>query len=365
MKKYIHNHRILYLLLVVCLTSIFIASCHKKDSELVVNGPAPTPKLPSQLFQYQSMNNSLATLGRVLFYDRNLSLNNAISCGSCHIQQYAFADNHQFSRGLNNGYTSRNASAILSSFNHNKFWDGRAGNFDTAVFMPVTNHLEMDVFNLNMLPEKLSYLSYYPDLFNSAFGTPEITVNGIRKALASFVGNLYSTNSKYDRGNLTAIEQEGENVFHGNGRCYNCHSGPNFNGYQTAYENIGLDYTYPDKGRGNISHNSTDDGKFAVPTLRNIALSAPYMHDGRYKTLREVIDHYSDGIQDSKNLSWVFRDFSDAGNMMVSTIDSSNFYILPVSLPNLTENEKTALEAFLKTLTDVSFVADPKFSNPF
>ena len=396
MKVYIKNYFIFSLLLVVFSTIIFITSCHKKDNELVVNGPMLVPKLPANTYQYNggfspldSNINNLATLGRVLFYDRNLSLNNAISCGSCHNQQHAFADNHQFSIGLNNGYTSRNASAIFSSPNHNKFWDGRAGDYDTAVFMPVMNHLEMDIFNLNLLPGKLSQLSYYPNLFESAYGTSEINVSRIRSALASFVESFQSRNNKFDKGiqNFTAIELQGQNIFQGKGRCYSCHSGIDFNGYSTNYQNIGLEVNYLDKGRGKFTQNVNDDGKFMVPTLRNIELSAPYMHDGRYKTLREVIDHYSEGIQDSKNLSYAFRDLSglpgsttvplnnppntfvpDNSNPLPNNptpIVIDNLYNFPVSQLNLTEDEKKALEAFLKTFTDVSFIADPKFSNPF
>jgi cytochrome c peroxidase len=203
------------------------------------------------------------------------------------------------------------------------------------------------------------------------------------------VGSISSWNSKFDHGNenFTAMELQGRNIFQGKGRCYNCHNGSDLNGYSTDYENIGLEVNYADKGRGKITQNANDDGKFIVPSLRNIELSAPYMHDGRFKTLREVIDHYSEGIQDSKNLSYTFRDLSGLPNSTIvrpnnppntfvpdnlnslpnnqNPIVSDNLNSFPVSKLNLTEDEKKALEAFLKTLTDVSFIADPKFSNPF
>ncbi|MBI3502449.1 MAG: c-type cytochrome [Bacteroidetes bacterium] len=349
---------------ILCLF-IFFTSCFK-EKELKVNGSPAQPKLPAQPYQYFNGDNDLATLGRVLFYDRNLSLNNSISCGSCHKQAFAFADNHQFSKGLDNGLTGRNASTVLSSPEHNKFWDGRAANFDTAVFMPVMNKLEMHVFDLTILPPKLSMVSYYPDLFTKAYGTSEINVYRIRHALAAFAANLYSNNSKWDlqwQGiPLSPLEQQGLTVFEGKGRCYSCHNGGDFNGYVSDYENIGLEVIYADKGRARITGNSTDDGKFAVPTLRNIELTAPYMHDGRYNTLREVIDHYDNAIQDSKNLSWVFRDFPSVDT---ASVVPPNFSSFPVVKLNLTEDEKKALEAFLKTLTDVSFATDPKFSNPF
>lgn len=352
MKKFFSNkiNFLASLCFILCLTIILIDSCKKKEDTMIVNGNPAEPKLPPQPYNYPSSDDDIATLGRVLFYDKNISLNSSIACGSCHKQQYAFADNHQFSRGLYNGYTSRNSSAILSSF-HSKFWDGRAEDFDEAVFMPVMNHVEMDIFNLNILSSKLSRLSYYPDLFKAAYGDTEITVEKIRTALSEFLDNFSSFNSKYDTKPLNAIERQGFNIFTGKGRCYGCHNGFNFNGYDDSYENIGLEVNYADRGRGKITNDANDDGKFLVPTLRNIALTAPYMHDGRFKTLREVIDHYNEGIQDSKNLSWVLRDFSG--------------FSFPIVKLGLTENEKVALEKFLETLTDVNFISDPKYSNPF
>src|ERR1700756_3901983 len=141
---------------------VFTVAC-KKETTDSIKANAPQPDL-SQLQYTYNFNSNTAALGRVLFYDKNLSLNNTISCGSCHKQEFAFADNKSFSVGLNNQSTARNALTIINT-GHNKFWDGRAGNFDTAVFMPVQNHLEMGIFNLNILPARLSELSYYPNLF--------------------------------------------------------------------------------------------------------------------------------------------------------------------------------------------------------
>ena len=386
MEKVLNHRKIVALMsITICLVIVLFSACMKKDNELVVNGPSATPNLPAQSYNYANGDNNMATLGRVLFYDKNLSLNNAISCGSCHIQAHAFADNHQFSRGLNNVYSGRNASSIISTPNHSHFWDGRAADFDTAVFMPVSNHAEMDMFNLNILPQKLAGLSYYPTLFNNAFGTSVITVSNIRTALAAFVRNLYSFNSKFDNNRdslggisngLNAFELNGWQIFNGKGRCINCHNGNNLNGgdqsiyfnQQSTFENIGLEVNYTDNGRGKITSNTADNGKFNIPTLRNIALTAPYMHDGRYATLREVIDHYSEGIQDNPNLSFHFRDFP--GNSTISNgfnfiTPPSNFASYPVVRLNLTEQEKKDLEAFLNALTDVNFIADPKYSNPF
>jgi cytochrome c peroxidase len=356
----------------ICFLIVLFSGCLKKDDPLasVIMGTSPTPKLPANTYSYEFGENAKATLGRVLFYDKNLSLNNAISCGSCHIQSRGFADKTQFSQGLNNGYTARNTSSLVSSNFHSHFWDGRADNYEIAVFMPVMNHVEMNMFNLNILPEKLSHLPYYSALFQSAFGSPEITVDGIRQSIAWFVSSLTSHNSKYDRGNLNAFEQNGQQIFHGKAKCYSCHNGQDLNGYGSDYEDIGLEVNYADKGRGKITNNTQDDGKFNVPTLRNIGLTAPYMHDGRYKTLRDVIDHYSDGIQDSPNLSWVFRNipsgFFDSGGASSQFVDvQGSFPAFPVLSINLTETEKRDLEAFLNTLTDEQFVTDPRYSNPF
>ena len=372
MKKYFRKQRTVATLMgvIICLFIVLFSGCLKKDNEtsMVVTGNASQPRLPVIPYSYFNGDNDMATLGRVLFYDRNVSLNNAISCGSCHIQSHGFADKTQFSQGLNNGYTARNTLSLVSTPNHNHFWDGRAGDYDTAVFMPVMNHVEMDMFNLNILPDKLSKLPYYSALFQSAFGTSEINVYRIRQALSSFVSNLNSFNNKFDQNNLNDFEKLGWQIFTGKGRCYNCHNGQNLNGYSTDYENIGLDVNYTDFGRGKITHNSNDNGKFNVPSLRNVAVSGPYMHDGRYKTLREVIDHYSEGIQNSTNLSWVFRDLPNStldslGSFPVSS--SSCLSSFPVVKLSLTETEKKNLEAFLNSLTDESFITDPKFSNPF
>ncbi|MBI3509568.1 MAG: hypothetical protein HY064_02820 [Bacteroidetes bacterium] len=372
-KNILRNSALVICAALIPLIVIVPASCKKEKDPLEINASPGTPQLPAQFYSYPSGQNALATLGRVLFYDRNLSLNNTTSCGSCHQQRYAFADNHPFSRGLFNGYTARNSSAIgpgsSNSFSpHNRFWDGRAANADTAVFMPVMNNVEMHVFDLNLLPPRLSQLSYYAQLFQDAYGSPEITVYGIRHALGCFVDNLYSFNSKFDLNQMDALAEAGEQIFDGKARCYSCHNGDNFNGYQSDYENIGLDANYSDIGRGRITHDAHDNGKFLVPSLRNVEYSAPYMHDGRYNTLREVIDHYDHGIMDSKNLSPVLRVIPDESidslniNMNNNSFDWSVF---PVVQMGLTELEKQQLEAFLRSLSDPSFITDPKFSDPF
>jgi len=375
MKQFLKTRTQLFTFAAIAFLSgaMIITACQKEKDPLVVGGPQSAPNLPQQPYNYTFGDDHLATLGRVLFYDKALSLNNTISCGSCHKQQHAFADNRRFSRGLFNGFTSRNSSMIFSgnatfmSGERHKFWDGRAGSTDSAVFMPVMNELEMHTFDLNLLPGKLSGIDYYPQLFENAFGSPEITVAGIRTALSSFVDNLVTMRSKFDLDQMSALEHEGRELFEGKANCYGCHNGPDFNGYETHYQSIGLEVNYADQGRGYITNQEGDMGRFMVPTLRNIEHSAPYMHDGRFNTLRDVIDHYDHGVQDHRNLGWALRDIPEIffDTTTAETESEVNLQAFPVKRLNLSEHEKQALEAFLKALSDPEFLTDPRYSDPF
>lgn len=300
-------------------------------------------------------NDHSATLGRVLFYDKKMSINNSVSCGSCHKQNLAFADGAKFSTGFANKKTTRNSMAILNPVENIKmFWDSRAANPYELSLMPVFNHLEMGIESDDMLVEKISGAEYYPQLFENAFGSNEITKDKIALAITSFLNSMYSLNSKYDKevqqnfSGYTAIEKIGMDLFFSSKTlCSSCHRGSNFNLPQYYSQsttplgtaNIGLDTKYSDQGANN--------GHFKIPSLRNVALTSPYMHDGRYQTLEEVIEHYNSGVKNNPNLSSTLR------------VNGQ-----PVRL-NLTTNEKIALVAFLETLTDESLTTDPKFSNPF
>lgn len=352
--------RILFVFIYIGL--FWLYSCQKEVMENI--GTEGGPSLPGTTYDYpESMFDEQTTLGRVLFYDRHLSLNNTISCGSCHKQTFGFADNTPFSRGLFNGMTGRNSSAIHSSRNRAFFWDGRAGTMDTAVFMPVMNNLEMHTFDLNLLPSKLSKLSYYPDLFNAAYGNSEITVAKIRQALTEFCLNLTANNTPFDNwGPFTAMEQAGMDIFLGKGKCYQCHNGNDLGGYFTNFQNIGLNVEYADQGRGYITGQDKDMGTFKVPPLKNIAQSGPYMHDGRFQTLREVIDHYDHGIQNHRNLSWLLRDINIDTISIHPHFPFANY---PVARLNLTEFEKQALETFLRMLTDHELLTSPMYADPF
>lgn len=383
---------------IICLVAATILagqSCKKdidSDSERLSE-----PQLPQTVYNYQPSNipsdmsdlpfrispsqNHLtsngATLGRVLFYDRALSQNNSISCGSCHKQQFGFADNKASSTGFELKKTKRNSMAIANvALQEAYFWDLRVQSLEKQVLMPVSNHIEMGMEDSTMLPEKLARISYYPDLFTKAFGSSEITTDRISKALSQFLRSMVSVNSKWDLArtsnfnNYTEQEKLGKKLFDESG-CKSCHSNHDLRPSWNASANIGLDLVYADSGIAALPglNNSFMVGSFQIPSLRNIALTAPYMHDGRFSNLGEVIDHYSHGIQPNKYLDWHFIENSNGpffgeGDGIVFEPGMVNDEIIPKQF-NFSKTEKDALIAFLKTLTDETLVNDPKFSDPF
>lgn len=310
--------------------------------------------------------NEGASLGRVLFYDKKLSLNNTVSCGTCHHQDKGFADGKQFSTGFEGRVTTRNSMSIANPITQNNlFWDSRSKTIHDLSLQPVQNHIEMGMENLDRLVEKLENTEYYKPLFAAAYGNSEVTPEKISIALSQFVGSITTNRSKLDIGmqegfsNFTELEIMGRELFHSDrAKCSSCHGGNNFSALDGPSDpyggggggsasndlrgaaNIGLDLVYADNGFG--------EGKFKIPGLRNVELTAPYMHDGRFNTLEEVINHYSDGIKPHKALDVKFTD--GKGN------------VKPLHLNSI---EKKALVAFLKTLTDKEMAANPKWSNPF
>lgn len=305
-----------------------------------------------------------ATLGRALFYDKRLSMNQTISCSSCHQQEHGFSDPKKFSVGFEGGLTGRNSMGLSNARYYQRehfFWDERAATLEDQVLQPIQNAVEMGM-TLPLLRERLSVEPYYTNLFTQAFGTSEITDRRISRALAQFVRSILSTKSKYDAGvpvrfaNFTAQENLGRQIFLGQvGRatCVACHGtdnfvpGPNIN-------NNGLENPYVDKGLGGVTGLARDEGLFKVPSLRNIELTAPYMHDGRFATLEEVVEFYNSGVVNHPNLSPPLRVPTPPG--------------MPPGPPlrlNLTATEKAALVAFLKTLTDPTLASDAKYSDPF
>ena len=396
--------------------SIVFISCRKNKQATVITSQQGEPNLPTTPYEYlqkHGVDNQIATLGRVLFYDKTMSLNNAVACGSCHKQEFAFADNVRFNKGANGVDLKRNSPSIqgIKGFFHQSmfnsgissfvmtdgvpsvnnqapvllFWDGRQRSLMDMVLNPVLNHNEMNLPDFTTLVNRLTASSYYPSLFKNAFGDAGITKERIALALEGFVCCLntdnsnpvitdqmnpnFSNNNTGNMGNpnnmgdpnsintstviLTDLQQQGKDLFHNTYNCATCHDPSNSGSYGTVSTpaqmfNIGLDEVYSDQGLGAITGRAGDKGMFKIPTLKNISLTAPYMHDGRYANLSEVLDHYSHGIAANANLSPQFRNFDGTPKKL-----------------NIAPAEKVALIAFLGTLTDNDFLNNPMYSDPF
>nr|WP_295928895.1 cytochrome c peroxidase [uncultured Dyadobacter sp.] len=300
-------------------------------------------------------------LGRMLFYEKQLSANNKLSCESCHEQKLAFTDGRPASLGVDGRFTPRSSMSLANLlWVRNFFWDGRSQSLEEQAAFPLTDPHEMGQ-SLTESARKLSNTAPYPALFQTVFGNPGITGQNILKALAQFERTLISADSPYDRylaGKYqpTAAEMRGLFLFENapdakkglrGANCGHCHGGPKT--FKELFHNNGLDSIFTDAGREKVTGQSMDKGRFRVPTLRNIMLTAPYMHDGRFQTIREVLDHYSDHVQQSETLSSFLQDISNEANGQ--------------SLA-LRDTEKTDIIAFLGMLTDSAFVTNPAFSNP-
>ncbi|MGB3543741.1 cytochrome-c peroxidase [Rubrivirga sp.] len=294
-----------------------------------------------------------ATLGRVLFYDVRLSQNHTVSCSSCHHQDRGFADPERLSAGFEGERTPRNSMALaFPRYDRNRqfFWDERAQTLEELALEPIQDLVEMGL-TLDELTTRLETTAFYPGLFDDAFGTPEVTSDRVARALSQFLRSITAYNSRYDAARLaepdvfgqplaglTDQENKGLELFFGPGRCEQCHVGDLFMGKQPTGN--GLDSTIVDAGAGN--------GRFKIVSLRNVALTAPYMHDGRFETLEDVVEHYSTGIKPGPGLDRRLR----AG------------YGRPLRL-NFSAEERAALVAFLHTLTDTTMATDPRWSDPF
>jgi cytochrome c peroxidase len=299
-----------------------------------------------------------ATLGRVLFYDKRLSTNQTVSCASCHQQEHGFSDPRPFSVGFNGGLTGRNSMGLSNARWYQRrsfFWDERAATLEEQVLQPIQNAVEMGM-TLEALTNRLAAEPFYAELFTAAFGTSEVTTNRISRALAQFVRSIVSTQSRYDAGipvgfaNFTPQENLGRQIFFGqvgNATCLACHGTDNFVP-GPAINNNGLEFPFADRGLGGVTGLPQDDGKFKVPSLRNIERTAPYMHDGRFATLEEVVEFYNSGVVDNPNLSPPLRVPGGAVRRL-----------------NLTATQKAALVAFLRTLTDTSLLTAERYADPF
>jgi cytochrome c peroxidase len=374
-------------LILALLVMLFVIGCDPFENAVSNQIKLELPQTPFE-YQVTGVTDHVPTVGRVMFYDPRLSINNSISCGSCHKQSLAFSDHTALSRGFENRITQRNSMPIqniisqifirsdTSTFfvSHNQpggylpgveiqqvgnpqfstlptalFWDGREHDLKSMVMQPITNHIEMGIHNLDELAAKLSSLPEYPVLFENAFGKGvQITKDHIAISLSAFLLSIRSRDSKLDNSldvasgvRLSAIEEQGRDLFFNTFKCNGCHE-------KSGFSDIGLELSPSDPGLSNVTGLSTDRGKFKVPSLRNVQLTAPYMHDGRFRTLEEVLDHYSGGVKNSPNLD--------------SRLKQNNGQAIRM---NISKEEKQAIIAFLNTLTDYKMISDPKWSNPF
>jgi len=288
-------------------------------------------------------------LGRLLFYDPILSGDSSQACASCHLQQNAFGDTRRFSSGIHGTKGSRHAPTIVNpAWVAHMFWDGRADGLEGQAREPVPNPIEMDLPWPDAI-DRLTRHAEYPDLFCAAFGDRKITQDRVVKAIAQFEKTFISANSKYDKvrrgeATFTAIEQKGYDIFRTErGDCFHCHD--ELFMATSTFHNTGLDSIVTDNGRGDITGNPADNGKFKSATLRNIEVSAPYMHDGRFFSLQEVLDHYNFGFHDGPDVDPLIR--------------------ARLTRPPLRQGEIDTLIIFLDTLTDPDFLTNPELSNPF
>lgn len=296
-------------------------------------------------------------LGRHLFYDKRLSGDNSQSCASCHFQESNFSDPKQFSSGIDGSIGDRNAMVIMNlAWQDFFFWDGRSTSLEDQALQPVENPIEMKT----TWPEVLAKLRadpVYVDMFYKAFGPNSITKENAAKAIAQFERTMISANSKFDmrqRGEytFTTLEEDGYQIFNSEiGDCFHCHGDANtgnlFGSYgDLQFSNNGIDSVLkPNTGLEVVTGNSLDRAKFKIPSLRNVEYSFPYMHDGRFNTLQEVIEHYNQG------------------GYITPTIDP-NMKKAGVG-HNWTSYQKSALLAFLLTLSDDSFLTDTTFADPW
>ena len=293
-------------------------------------------------------------LGKQLFFDTTLSVNNTKSCASCHAPQNAFTDNTPTSDGVNGIFGMRNSMPLFNlawNYNERFTWDGKELSLERQALEPVENPIELHS-NWDNVVLRLQNDAVYPQLFNQAFKTTIITKELVAKAIAQFERTLISANSKFDRyalgqETLTPQELNGLDLFlrEDKGDCFHCHGNPN-NPLWTDnnFHNNGLDATFSDLGLGGVTGDPNDNGKFRTPSLRNLAFTAPYMHDGRFENLDEVIEHYSEGLQNSPTIDPLMKKVEEGG-------------------VQLTTQEKNNLKAFLLTLSDTSFINNLEFQN--
>jgi cytochrome c peroxidase len=312
------------------------------NEEIRFSVPKGWPE-PVYKFENNALSKAGFELGRKIFFDTRLSRDNSISCGSCHQPFAAFSQfDHDLSHGVDNKLGIRNSPALFNlNWHSSYFWDGGVVHIENQPLNPIQNPVEMDETLENIIA-KLKADKNYSTAFKATFGDETINSQRIFKALAQFMGMLVSSNSKYDHfvrgeegGQMTSAELNGLSIYRA--KCAACHKEPLFSDF--SYRNNGLlPSTLNDSGRARITLEANDLYKFKVPSLRNLKYSAPYMHDGRFRTLPEVLNHYTSGIHPSPTLDPLLQNGIQ-----------------------LTDQEKSDLLTFLNTLNDESFVKDVRF----
>lgn len=348
-------------------TLLFWLFCCTLISASVIDSHDPTPHVFPEMYFFPEMPQSGENpvtqegveLGRYLFYDPILSSDYSVSCATCHEQSFAFADNDQFSFGIDGQLTARNSMPLFNlAWNEAFFWDGRAKTIEEQVFFPVRDHKEMNL-SWTEAEKRIRKSRFYRKKFKEAFGSSTIDSVLIAKAIAQFERSLISSNSKYDqalRGEAYLSKDEYDGFVLMNDQsmanCLHCHP-TDANALATTgkFSNNGLQNAtspsdYSDKGRFDHTRQDKDVGLFKIPSLRNVAVTAPYMHDGRFKTLEEVLDFYSEGVNKSYNVD-------------------PKMTTAHVGGVQLTAEEKRKIICFLNALTDSTFLTNPQYANPW
>lgn len=352
----------------VLITATWLGGCKKDDPEPCAD--AGLPEINANATPYDlnippffpplpvPENNPLTeegvALGRHLFWEKKLSGDNSMSCGTCHIPEFAFAEETAFATGITGDVGNRNTMPLINiGYATSFFWDGRSETLEEQVGDPIVNPIEMHE-QWNVALEELADDPIYPTMFDAAFGSTDVTEDRVRRAMSSFMRIMLSGGSKFDLERIGAYdytdsEQRGYDLFlteggePGGADCFHCHGFGSGQFTDFSFRNNGLDSIFDDPGRMLVTGLASDEGKFKVPTLRNVAFSAPFMHDGRFETLEEVIEHYNSGVVESETLD-PFMKFEEG--------------------LNLTAQDKEDLLNFLLCLSDQDFLNNEAFSDP-
>lgn len=341
------------MLLLICIVVLLHADgCLKSDTGPVAPAPVPSLRPPADFpaMEFPSDNPysaAKAELGRYLFFDRRFSADTSVACGSCHRPEFAFADTtRKFSTGFHGLIGTRNAPSLTNTgYNTSYFWDGTVLTLEKQAIAPIINPVEMNM-NTDTLVARLAADAQYGPLFTAAWGTSTVSFERVTKSIATYERTLISGNSPFDAWNrgksdaISASALRGYDLFFGEkGDCFHCHGSYNFT--DNMFHNNGTESVPADEGRFRLTGDPSDKGKFRTPTLRNIALTAPYMHDGKFATLGQVLAHYNSGGHESA---------------------TKDILIRPLGL---SVQDQQDIIAFLHSLTDTTFTTSSALGDPW